>query len=331
MGGLLQWAEADFVTGLADGASVTTVPDVSGNARMLSVASNKPTYETDIININGYPAIYFNGSRNPLVWTGTVLPKHIFVVAAYEDAQFPADYPGLLSSASSGGDPLVGNPSSTRFFDFDYETYGDYKFRRRDVQFAENNLQAAFNNQISIFEISFPPSFTMDAIQVGKHAGHPTRLWKGYWVGQLLFDRVLNDGERFRIYNYWAMKYRIWPQAVIGSTTYDVYPFAANKAVAGEIDRENYVSHPYSGDPKVLTRGNFAGRYNLSYLIRHPEEFKAGRAFHQQKGRSGKFIFRDHRFLPAEDHIVQFTSPFRDQGTETTFRHNYGFDVSEPA
>lgn len=326
-GGLLAWHSADGIAGLADGQSITTVPDLSGNGRTLAVAGNQPVYRTNIIN--GYPAAYFNGGRDPLVYSGALTPKHIFVVAAYEDAAFPsgeAGYAGLLGSASSGESPLVGQPSSTRFFDFDFETGGGYAYRRRDVAFPENDLQAAFGNQIAIFEISRASGFAMDGIQVGRHVGNASRLWKGYWCEQLLYDRVLAEGERFTIYTYLAMKYRIWPQIASGL---DVFPFAAQKSSTMEREQENYLSDPYSGPKKALVRGGYAETYGVQYSIRLQEEIKAAKAFHAEKGKTTRFVFRDYRFYPPEDRTVTFTGPFRDQGSEVTFRFNYGFEIAE--
>jgi hypothetical protein len=56
------WLRAGDITGLSDGASVSSWPDTSGNNNDASQATpaNKPIYKTN--RINGKPAIKFTGN-----------------------------------------------------------------------------------------------------------------------------------------------------------------------------------------------------------------------------------------------------------------------------
>jgi len=307
---LLAWHCSDSIK-LNDGDAVSELPDISGNNRTLVVASNKPTFETNIIN--GLPAIYFNGSRNPLKFTGNLTAKHIFVVAAYEDAAFPSGepgYAGLLSSGTTLQDPLVGNPSSTKFFDFDWETFGAYGYRRRDVSFPENDQQAAFNNALSIFEVSFTPGWGMDGITLGQQRNIASRLWKGFWCETLMYGRVLDYFERFDVYCYLAMKYRIWRQV---SSGLDVWPFQPNWTYPFPADKTVLASRAISGAFKAREKGTAKDRFGLSFQTRSPEETNAAKEFWNSKYPANTFIYRDDAYSPARDTEVRIISPFNRQ------------------
>lgn len=58
------WLDAHQITGLADGDPVATWADASGNARDVSEATNRPTYQTS--EINGLPVVRFDGSNDRL-------------------------------------------------------------------------------------------------------------------------------------------------------------------------------------------------------------------------------------------------------------------------
>lgn len=76
------WLAASAITGLADGAAVTTWADGSGNGNNATqaTADNKPTYQT--AEINGHPVVRFDGT-NDLLATGSFTlaqPVHVFLV-----------------------------------------------------------------------------------------------------------------------------------------------------------------------------------------------------------------------------------------------------------
>lgn len=58
--GLSFWVKADAITGLADGAAVSTWSDLSGNARNLTAPGNSPIYKTGIVN--GMPIVRFTAA-----------------------------------------------------------------------------------------------------------------------------------------------------------------------------------------------------------------------------------------------------------------------------
>lgn len=324
--GLQAWHAADTA------ATGQTVFDASGNGRDLDAGEISPAPALVQDFINGHAAIVFDGSTHgPLNWTGTMSAvKHAFVFAGYEDAAFPASTPGnagLLGGVTSG-DILVGNSSSTRFFDYDYEGSGAYKYRRRQVAFDENDLQASFDDQITMFEVSFDAGFPLDGIQVGRQRTFADRLWKGPWCEHILYNRVLTENEIRRVYWYGAMKYHLWPQSG-QSNTLNVFPFASNKTIGGELTLEHYLSEPYEGDLKALIRGSARVAASAPFSLRHQEEFLAAREFWKQHHPIGNFVFRDYRYQPPMDIKSRFVSPIREQGSDVSYRFNYSFDFLE--
>lgn len=70
--GLQVWYQADAITGLADGANLTSWPDSSGNGHTLSVASATPPvyYKTTAAKLfNGLPAVWFDNTHSEFIRT----------------------------------------------------------------------------------------------------------------------------------------------------------------------------------------------------------------------------------------------------------------------
>jgi hypothetical protein len=67
---LIAWYAADRISGISNGASVSSWPDLSGNGNNLSQATgaNQPTYL--VSSINGRPAVSFNGTSSVMSLPG---------------------------------------------------------------------------------------------------------------------------------------------------------------------------------------------------------------------------------------------------------------------
>lgn len=301
--GRITWNEADFVVGVADGGNVSSVPGKSAGDKTLACASTYPVLQTNIIN--GLPVVDFDGTKNPLAYTGAVTPKHIIVLAAHQDAAFPSGdngYGGLLTgvtSAWSDNNILVGGgPTTTKFFDF---TLG-LTYKKRDVAFAESDMQAAFNNAISIFEVSLAGGFGMDGIQIGKQrAVSPARLWKGYWAALFMWNRVLTANETADVYEYIACRYRIWRL----SSGLNVWPFSPNWSLPGSFAPRELSSSSVSGATKTRTKSSGKNAYELRFETRHIDEFEAAKAF---RDANTSFVFRDYGYATPRDTTMRFTS-----------------------
>lgn len=323
--GLIAWHAADTA------ANGMEIDDASGNGRHLNTGpfTTPPDFVLDVIN--GLPALEFDGvNHDPLKWA-SVIPnvRNAFVVAAHSDAAFPAGGAGNggLLTGVTAGNILVGNVSSTRFFDFNFDSFGPYSYSRRDVKFPETDMQAAFNNNISIFEVAIGGGggIALDGIQVGRQVDVVDRIWKGYWCEQIIYSRVLEATERQQVYEYLAMKYRLWRQV---SSGLDVWPFQPQWQRSLTNDKLVLRSGAVSGAVKARSKSAAKKGFEASFENRRAEEYDAARAFWDLKYPGTPFIYRDDAFTPARDAEVLFTSSLPQQAG-SYHDINYGFQCLE--
>lgn len=69
-GTLLAWWKADALTELVDGNSVASWPDVSGNGKTATSATNNPTYKEHILA--GRPVVRFDGTNDEITTNLTI-------------------------------------------------------------------------------------------------------------------------------------------------------------------------------------------------------------------------------------------------------------------
>ncbi len=108
-----------------------------------------------------------------------------------------------------------------------------------------------------------------------------------------------------------------------------IFPYVANKTRSLEVDLEHYLSEPYSGTEVALLRGSRKRRFSCLFTTRSQTETDGAESFHADHYPLEPIIFRDYRYYPPRDFTCRFISPFREQGSETTGRFNYGFDLIE--
>jgi hypothetical protein len=295
--------------------------DYSGNAKHYTTATNKSVLTLNALN--GQPGWYFNGSRDPMIFNGgSSTFKHAFFLVSVDEATFSA-FRGLFSEIT-GTTLLVGDNGTTKFFDNSSSITISY--RRSDVAFAQNNQKAPMSLNAAVLEIQAPAGLIFGSLQLGKQTSL-ARLWKGYWFDDIAYNRILSDVERQRVYEYYAMRYWVWSKD--SSDTYSTFPFAHNRTRSEDFDQESYLSEPYSGSPKELVRGNYVGSYSLPFILREQAEIDAAKAFLKQQGKSSTFVIRDYRYYPFRELKVRRTSSIREQGSDTSYRFNYTFDVVE--
>lgn len=296
--------------------------DYSGNARdITSGAGNAAVLTSNVFN--GQPGWYFNGSRDPLSWSGSLTLKKLYILAAAEGAAFDESR-GLLTGPATG-DVLVSNNTGTKFFDLGHSPF---EYKKAGVVFAQNNQQAPMNGVVKLLEVTMSGGLAMDGVRVGQQRGLAGRLWKGWFLEDMGLHTLPNESQDRFIKEYYAMRYWAWEEDSNGRS---VFPFAANKTRALERDREHYLSEPYTGDPTALIRGNFKSGYSLQFLLREEAEWDAAKAFWEQHYPLTPFVFRDYRYYPARDVVVRPASELREQGSDVTYRFNYSFDVIEVA
>jgi hypothetical protein len=97
LAGLEVWLEARFISGLADGAAVTTWPDASGNAHDVTQGGGaSTTYETGIFN--GLPAVRFAGPT--YMTTAAFTINQPFTMITVVQASSAAGGPRIIASGA---------------------------------------------------------------------------------------------------------------------------------------------------------------------------------------------------------------------------------------
>lgn len=321
--GLLFWHDAGEAY---DDASLVVLPDRSGNSRSLTAVSG-PTSPTIVAGaLNGRPALDWSGTQNPLSYTGSMTIKHLFIVASYTDATFSASLAGLIGgkTVASGAAILVGAASDTKFYNNAYG--GTFKFRRRDVTFAENNQQATMSGAFAIYEVSFETGFNVDGLVLGRDRDNTSRKWKGRVTDLMGWGRVIDDTERDAVYEYLALKYLLWRQV---SSGLNVWPFQCDWGRPLASDRPVLTSTAVSGATKERTKGSPKLAVQPQFDTREPEELDAAHAFVNEHRGVKNFIYRDYAFSPARDYTMRFTTSIAPVKSNSYRDHDYSFAAVE--
>jgi len=305
------WNALDTATGGGE------VGDFSGKQRVLTAGANPPQLEQN--RINGYPGIYFDGTKNPLTYSGNLTLRHIFIVASFADATFP-NYAGLLSDLSGLG-ILVGNPLEARFFNINYSALGSYSYRKNYVSFAESAQAAPVSGNAGIIEISYAPGFNMNGIQIGQDRADTTRRWKGHFYESLMYSSVKTAQERRRIYSYLAMKFHLWRQAASGLY---MFPFPNNYKTPGQTFTTNLESTSISGAYKGRSKSGLMRSFDVPFTVRQQEEWDAAEAFWMQARNS--CVLDDCSFYPSRQFTGRITTPIeRDPQSLNNMGYKFGF------
>lgn len=297
--------------------------DYSGYNRHISCSAGNSAILTPEV-IGGQPGWYFNGSRDPLAFAGNLLVKHLFIVASYQDATFPAGddgYKGLVSGKTAG-DILTGNAGSDTFFDYGHTTY-----RKADVIFAANNQKAPMFNQISVIEVINNTGISLDGIHIGQQRGLTARKWKGYFIENLMYSDVKNDNQRLNIYRYFALRYHLWRLKV---DSVSIFPFSFERPTVLDEAEEAEVSEAEGGRGRDriirYLDDSMLGQYALQFAGRHTAELNATRAFNQAHRLHIPFWLQ-HKELDSERKVVR-TSGISAKGVGA-YSHDYQFSVKD--
>lgn len=303
------------------------ISDYSGHDRhVVGEASNAPELQAD--RLNHQPAWYFDGTKDPLSFTGAVTVRHLFVLASFEKATF-TQYEGLYGWVGDSGGPevLVSNSSGDRVFDFS-PSLPEMSYRRADIGFPIGNAKAPVNGQHALIELVIPGGASMDGIQIGQQGTLVDRRFNGWFFEAIAYSNIKGEFDRQMILEYFAMRYHVWPRSPFGHYR---FPFIADRTRGLSVDRETYLSEPYEGEPKALIRGEFTDAYELPFALRRREEYRAAEAFHNQHSPLVPFVFRDERFIPGRERICRFSGPINEQGSGVSHKFNYSFAAGEIA
>jgi len=305
--------------------------DYSGNAKHLTQASNKPVLQSNVLY--GNPAWYFDGTKNPLVYSGSWgVPKHFFILASAEESAF-TDYRGLLSGLTNG-DVLTSNTSGTKWFDFAYGA--NWEYLKNNTAFADNAAEAPMSGNFALMEVQIPSGLLTDGIQIGKQRNiSPDRLWKGWFVEHLAYSRVLTLAERKRVMLYFNLRYSAWK---LGLPFYfpsdDFMNFRRRRFYAEPPEHEKITeSYEYEDGGKTFNEvGDVSPRrWEYEYMLTNntastdPPEIKIFDEFNDQARKVNPFNFTDKYGTVWEN--VRIDKYERSHESHKPWRQNVKFDL----
>lgn len=186
--GLKLWLKADAITGLADGASVATWADSSGNGNdaTQSTAGSQPLYKTG--SVNGLPVVRFDGADD---WMSTpsiaaITDWTVFVVAKN----------ALTTNAfflSAGGD------TNSLITDF---TAGKWEY-------FDTPRTVIGNTSTTLFQVitSAVGGSVVGAWYIGRPSSGLVVLWGGDIAEIVAYNSLLSAGQITQVQGYLAAKY----------------------------------------------------------------------------------------------------------------------------
>lgn len=293
---MLAWYEADSQRSNGD------LFDLSLNSRHLVLpGTSAPVVQANVKNKRA--GVYFDGTKNPLLYSGTVTPKHIYLVASFADPTFP-DYQGLLTDSGSIA-VLVGNPSTNKFFDFGFGS--SFSYKKSDVTYAENNQLAPASGNLAIIEVTHTVNFPLTSIQIGLDRTFTARKWKGHFLAGVFSSEIHSDQQRREVYRYFAMKYQLWTQT---SDSLNVFPFAASWRDQFEADKDVLVYKPLNASPVVRVRRGLERQAEVTFQQRYQAEIDAAEKFYDSTFPDYAFTYRDYSITPFRDYEARFISKF---------------------
>jgi hypothetical protein len=211
--GLRLWLKADAITGVADGAAVTTWPDSSNDAIVVTqgTAANKPLYRATG-GPNSRPAVDFDGSNDFFdlsTLSVTSGSKSFFIVGNPTDTSGTGQY----FFDTSTGRIIIAHCAATGAFN----QVGWYDGTWRAIaaattgnQFLEWVLTSGGNG-----EVWRNGSSLGTAAYSAKAIGGTTTIGQGnYYKGKiselLIYDTALSAGNRQLVESYISQKYALF-------------------------------------------------------------------------------------------------------------------------
>lgn len=225
--GMTGWWAADQVQNIADGAVITTLPDLSGNAFSMTpgaISKTAPTYISS--GINGKPSLLFNGTSTGVGNTSVPLNKGAFTMV------FVGTIESNNSASSSTGFNFFGSyitslfgPSVTgqqmEFYNGGLVQFSNYPFSGSITKggtpsvfmytYDGTTLKARLNGAESTSAQSTSGSVTGFSIGYGP----TTFFYNGLMSEAMLFNRALNSSTEAPFLEQWLYsKYGVFPAPV---------------------------------------------------------------------------------------------------------------------
>ena len=205
--GLLRFHSVAAVTGVANGASIASVPDLSpaNDPAVQATPASQPIYSTTAAN--GKPGIMLDGANFSLGFTEVSTVQTAIVVASLADPQ-PENFAAFLGDSSAFD--LTG-PANTLPWLIDTTTVSAAKFlgpsRMNGIKAGALAIMSK-PKSLAVTTIRMPAGQTMQLNNIAfDRVGN--RLVKGVYAEVALFNRILSDAEVSSIEQFFCNRYSI--------------------------------------------------------------------------------------------------------------------------
>lgn len=303
--------EADRLS-VADGGAVSVFTDLSGNNRHLTAAAAPPLIRYNALN--NKKEVVWDGTRNPLRYTGNIQIKCGFILFRVSGAF--TDYNGVLTTPSEG--ILVGNKFwQDRFFPFDYKYF---EFRSGDRIYPQSDAPAPIDRYDIVF-FRFASPLAADGVQLGGDRDFAGRKLNGSILLAALYSGNFCESEIRDIQSIIANSYQVKLE--------NVFPAQGSKTDQSILRRRVLYSTSISGATKARFKDLSRKSFELKFAARSQKELEKSRKFWDEFYLSKTFLYRDYNLFPPVDTVVK-------QPVETDFAYSgsvnlfdYAFSVVE--
>lgn len=321
---LLIYAVANELSG-SGGANVPSLTDLSGNGRHLTASSSYPVITASAVN--GKKAVTWDGSKNPLKYTGELTISAGWLVVKCIGT-FASGTRGILTGLTANP-ILVGAGSNGYFVDYKYPRY-EYRVSDRIFSPAETFTNGQYSESltaiapIDIYAIVFFRFFTpitVDGVQLGQNLTNT-----GTKANFSLALMALYGPQRFFSEDQIRLQTQLFAyEYQLG--IYDVFPFYHSKL--DTTSRGKDILADDGDEPITRIKRPDRSEFDLTFGARSQQEMKTAKAFHAVFCPSKRFFIRTYDTIPPQNTACRFPpdSTFDWSGGNNLF--NYGFSVVE--
>lgn len=219
------WLDASQITGLSDGAELSTWQDASGNSNNATYVAAKPIYKTNQIDTID-PAVQFGGgvtagTFTPMTFSAAITPANGFTFFAVAKAPASSGRGMLLSNnKSSNARWAMGKGESTNEGWGWGGTNGAIGLGTMSAAFASAwNIQAwtkdsaewkTYNNKTLVATIADTTAMsgsTWSGIVGAEESGNAVYAFHGLIAELIMFNAVLSQSDRELVSDYLNWKY----------------------------------------------------------------------------------------------------------------------------
>jgi len=209
------WLKADAITGVADGASITTWSDQSGNGNDFtqSTASKKPTYAQSNSNFNNKPTVTFDGSSDFLDYgNGSMNASSVYsIFFVYRTTSTSPQY---LFDTKSGKLRIPHEGGGDKAY-YDGKARGT-ELRGTGTKLVEWELYDV-SPKSSIYEngtktqsgLSYSKRAINGSTSLGANEAGNGKYFNGSIAEGIIYNVKLNSAQRIIVENYLGAKYGI--------------------------------------------------------------------------------------------------------------------------